>query len=152
MSEDIKKDSLKDYRAWYYFVSRLKHVKTSVLFRPMAIFIIFHFPFINFFVFSFPRIDISDTAYWLTSSNLSRLIMPRPISIWSYSRGNQNLKAWPFVHLPRVVLRRNIYWIYCSQLRRRWAWLSQQLPSYGQGKGGLIEVFLLFTDSVSKPK
>ena len=85
---------------------------------------------LSIFLFSaFRELTISDTAYWLTSSNLSRLIMPRAISIWSYSRDNQDLKAWTFVHLPRVELRRNIYWIYCSQLRRRWAWLRQQLPS-----------------------
>ena len=32
--------------------------RISVLFRPMATFIIFHFPFISFFVFNYPRIDI----------------------------------------------------------------------------------------------
>ena len=62
-----------------------------------------------FLISSIRELTSSGIAYWLKSSNLSRITMSRPINIWSYSRGNQDLAAWRFVHLPRVELRRNIY-------------------------------------------
>ena len=63
-------------------------------------FIIFHFPFIIFLCSTFRELTSRDVAR-LTSSNLSRIIMSRPINTCSYSRGNQDLTAWYFVHVPR---------------------------------------------------